>query len=292
MSVELVTGYSGVGEDGEPNRHVSSAEDGARQAGTLGLGCYALSTGSKLSATMEDANTLVVADGDVVMNGRHVSMPDATSFTIPTGVQGQKVSNIAVLRYQKAADSVESVTPVVLTGEPSADAPTDPEYNDGSILDGDSPVDMPLYRVVTDGINAGDPEPLFDVLAPMAELRDLVSQAVEPIAFEKITGDQDFKIAGAVLGESMAVISFRWVNAGAFSQGAWTAGVQLAKMVGWKALFEQQSVVVDAVTTGGNGIIAVASAAGSNIAWRTSGGVSVDAGVWHEGQMVVAVERA
>lgn len=179
MSVELVTGYYGVGEDGEPIRHVSSAEDGARQAGTLGLGCYALSTGSKLSATMEDANTLVVADGDVVMNGRHVSLPDPTSFTIPTGVQGQKVSNIAVLRYQTAADSVESVTPVVLTGEPSADAPTDPAHSEGSILDGDSPVDMPLYRVVTDGINAGEPEPLFDVLLPMADLWDSVSQATD-----------------------------------------------------------------------------------------------------------------
>ena len=183
MSVELVTGYYGVGGGGEPNRHVSSAEDGARQAGTVGLGCYVLSTGSKLSATMEDANTLVVADGDVVMNGRHVSMPDATSFTIPTGVQGQKVSNLAVLRYEKAADSVESVTPVVLTGEPSADEPTDPTYNEGSILDGDSPVDFPLYRVVTDGINAGDPVPLFDILVPMSELkgdldelRDSVSQ--------------------------------------------------------------------------------------------------------------------
>ena len=177
MSVELVTGYYGVGEDGEPKRHVSSAEDGARQAGTVGLGCYALSTGSKLSATMEDANTLVVADGDVVMNGRHVSLPDPTSFTIPTGVQGQKVSNLAVLRYQKAADSVESVTPIVLTGEPSAGTPTDPAYNEGSILDGDSPVDMPLYRVSTDGINAEDPEPLFDVLVPMADLWDSVSQA-------------------------------------------------------------------------------------------------------------------
>lgn len=178
MSVELVTGYSGVGGDGEPNRHVSSAEDGARQAGTVGLGCYALSTGSKLSATMEDANTLVVADGDVMMNGRHVSMPDPTSFTIPTGVQGQKVSNLAVLRYQKAADSVESVTPLVITGEPSTGEPTDPEHNEGSILDGDSPVDFPLYRVVTDGINAGDPEPLFDVLMPMADLWDSVSRTV------------------------------------------------------------------------------------------------------------------
>lgn len=179
MSVELVTGYYGVGEDGKPKRHVSSAEDGARQAGTVGLGCYALSTGSKLSATMEDANTLVVADGDVMMNGRHVSMPEPTSFTIPTGVQGKKVSNIAVLRYEKAAASVESVTPVVLTGEPSTGEPTDPAHNKGSILDGDSPVDMPLYRVVTDGINAGDPVPLFDVMMPMSEFWDSVSQYVD-----------------------------------------------------------------------------------------------------------------
>ena len=89
------------------------------------------------------------------------------------------MSNLAVLRYQVGSDSVESVTPVVITGEPSAEAPTDPAYNEGSILDGDSPVDMPLYRVVTDGINAGDPEPLFDVLMPMADLWDSVSQATE-----------------------------------------------------------------------------------------------------------------
>ena len=186
MSVELVTGYSGVDSGGKPQRHVSSAEDGARQAGTLGLGCYALSTGSKLSATMEDANTLVVADGDVMMNGRHVSLPDPTSFTIPTGVQGQKVSNLAVLRYEKAADSVESVTPVVLTGEPSTGEPTDPEYNEGSILDGDSPVDFPLYRVVTNGINAGDPEPLCDVLMPMADIWHSVSQQPRVIVGSKV----------------------------------------------------------------------------------------------------------
>ena len=144
MSVELVTGYSGVGSDGQPNRHVSSADDGARQAGTVGTGMYVLGTGSKMSATMEDANTLVVADGDAMINGRHVRIPDTLSFTIPTGVQGQKVSNLAVLRYSKAADSVESVTPVVLTGEPDPDSPADPALSEGSVLDGDSPVDMPL----------------------------------------------------------------------------------------------------------------------------------------------------
>ena len=213
MSVELVTGYYGVGEDGEPNRHVSSAEDGARQAGTLGLGCYALSTGSKLSATMEDANTLVVADGDVMMNGRHVSLPDPTSFTIPTGVQGQKVSNLAVLRYQKAADSVESVTPVVLTGEPSAGKPTDPTYNEGSILDGDSPVDFPLYRVVTDGITPGDPVPLFDILVPMSELkgdldelRDSVSQGADVLQSQQWS---DISVTARAVGGVVCVTARR-----------------------------------------------------------------------------------
>lgn len=176
MSVELVTGYSGVGSDGQPNRHVSSADDGARQAGTVGTGMYVLGTGSRMGATMEDANTLVVADGDAMINGRHVRIPDTLSFTIPTGVQGQKVASLAVLRYSKAADSVESVTPVVLTGEPDPDSPADPALSEGSVLDGDSPVDMPLYRVVTDGINAGEPEPLFDMMLSMAELRDSVSQ--------------------------------------------------------------------------------------------------------------------
>lgn len=210
MSVELVTGYSGVGSDGEPNRHVSSAEDGARQAGTLGLGCYALSTGSKLSATMEDANTLVVADGDVVMNGRHVSLPDTTSFTIPTGVQGQKVSNLAVLRYQKAADSVESVTPLVLTGEPSTGEPTDPEHNEGSILDGDSPVDFPLYRVVTDGINAGSPEPLFDVLMPMADLWDSVSQISQRRSVTVASGQWGEVTAWSVGG--VVTVAAKWTS--------------------------------------------------------------------------------
>ena len=35
MSVELVTGYFGVDDGGKPKRHVSSSEDGARQAGRI-----------------------------------------------------------------------------------------------------------------------------------------------------------------------------------------------------------------------------------------------------------------
>ena len=259
MSVELVAGYSGVGGDGEPNRHVSSAEDGARQAGTVGLGCYALSTGSKLSATMEDANTLVVADGDVVMNGRHVRLTETTSFTIPTGVQGQKVSNLAVLRYQVGSDSVESVTPLVLTGEPSTGEPIDPEHNEGSILDGDSPVDFPLYRVVTDGINAGDPEPLFDVLMPMADLWDSVSQ-----------------LAASRRGQLMDITypKLQSLAPGAYSVGDGSGSVlgdpsETPQVTGWIIVFSASTHRVSALLSLGQG--------GSPGVYVTSG---VDADNW------------
>ena len=273
MSAELVTGYSGVDSSGEPNRHVSSAEDGARQAGTLGLGCYVLSTGSKLSASMEDANTLVVADGDAMINGRHVSLPDPTSFTIPTGVQGQKVSNIAVLRYEVGSDSVESVTPVVITGEPSADAPADPAHNDGSILEGASTVDFPLYRVVTDGINAGDPEPLFDVLMPMADLWDSVSQTPWTDIW---TGDRQF-LRYAIFGRIVTIAwSIRFDGLRTWSTSApeeiWPENVVYAA----GALQMANSTVASTPA-----IMMIDTAGTMN--FRASS--SVDGEVWHEGSV-------
>lgn len=162
MGVELVTAYTGT-------NHVSSSQDGALYAGIVGLDNYVFTTGQKLQATMEDANTLVVASGNGLINGRHFEVTDTVSFTIPTGSQDMMTSNLAVIRYTKGADSVESVTPLVLTGEPVAENPQDPAYNEGSILDGVSTVDFPLYRVVTTGISAGEPEQLFDVVNPLAK---------------------------------------------------------------------------------------------------------------------------
>lgn len=164
MGVELVTAYTGT-------NHVSSSQDGALYAGIVGLDNYVFTTGQKLQATMEDANTLVVASGNGLINGRHFEVTDTVSFTIPTGSQDMMTSNLAVIRYTKGADSVESVTPLVLTGEPVAENPQDPAYNEGSILDGVSTVDFPIYRVVTTGISAGEPEQLFDVVNPIANTR-------------------------------------------------------------------------------------------------------------------------
>ncbi len=164
MAVELVTGYAGTA-------HVSSSEDGARQAGTVGTGMYALETVDEpLKATLENANTVTVGPGDVLMNGRHVQLTGSTTYGIPVGTQGQQTSNLLVIRYEVAEDGTESATALTLTGSPSTAEPEDPAHATGDILAGDSPVDMPLYRVVTTGIETAEPVALFETIPPIASL--------------------------------------------------------------------------------------------------------------------------
>lgn len=164
MAVELVTGYSGTA-------HVSSSEDGARQAGTVGTGMYVLETvEDPLAATLENANTVTVGPGDVLINGRHARLTGSTTYAVPVGTQAMQTSNLLVLRYSVGDDGTEKVEAVTLTGEPATSDPQDPELATGSILDGDSPVDMPLYRVVTTGIESAQPVRLFSTVPPIADL--------------------------------------------------------------------------------------------------------------------------
>lgn len=164
MAVELVTGYSGT-------EHVSSSDDGARQAGTVGTGMYVLETvEDPLTATLENANTVTVGPGDVLINGRHVRLTGSTTFAVPVGTQAMQTSNLLVLRYSVSDDGTEKVEAVTLTGEPAASDPQDPTLATGSVLDGDSPVDMPLYRVVTTGIESAQPVKLFSTIPPISGL--------------------------------------------------------------------------------------------------------------------------
>lgn len=49
MTVELITGFAGT-------PHIGSDDIGAFQAGIVGSGDYALTTGNQLKATMSNAN--------------------------------------------------------------------------------------------------------------------------------------------------------------------------------------------------------------------------------------------
>ena len=173
MTVELITGYAGT-------PHIGSDDIGAFQAGIVGPGDYALATGNQLKATMSNANTIAVQSGDAVLNGRHVHLTGTTTANVQSGTQGQKRNDLAVLRYTKnTTTGVETCSIVVLKGTPTTGAPTDPAHTTGSILDGVATHDMPLYRIPLDGITVGTLVPLFNVLKPMKDVWDSLTQRVQ-----------------------------------------------------------------------------------------------------------------
>lgn len=164
--------YLVTGSRGGSSPHVSSSQARNFHAGIVGDGKYVM---SGLTASVTSANTVHIGPGVACFNGADVEVPaGGVDLTIENGSQGMKRNDLIVFRYENG--SVESAQLVVITGTPAASEPSDPSYNDGSILDGDSPCDMPLYRITLDGISVGDPEAVFESASSIGALRDSVSQ--------------------------------------------------------------------------------------------------------------------
>lgn len=157
----LVTGRWG-------ETHVTSAQAGNFNSGIVGDGCYVM---SGLDATMTSANTCHISPGFGSFNGRDFEVPaGGIDLTIDNGTQAQYRNDLVVVRYAlEPSSQTESAELVVVKGAPAASEPADPAINEGSILDGDSPVDMPLWRIPLDGITVGDPVRIFQTVAPLAD---------------------------------------------------------------------------------------------------------------------------
>lgn len=183
----LVTGRWG-------ETHVTSAQARNFHAGVFGSGQYVL---SGLTATMTTANTCHIDPGVACFNGADVEVPaGGVDVTIDNGTQGQKRNDLVVLRYtSEPSTQTESVELAVVKGTPASSDPQDPAHNGGSILEGDSPCDMPLYRIPLDGITVGDPV----LLAPawMAPNRAVVSSADGTPTASAVTATELGYLSGA-----------------------------------------------------------------------------------------------
>lgn len=178
--MDIVIGYQG-------RDHVKAEQLRRLIAGVAGDGTYVLGTQDELAATLVTANQVRVGTGDLVAaGGAYATVETPETLTIESGATGQKRNDLVVARYEKdASTSVESMELAVVKGTAvSYGDPTDPEVQDGSILDGDSPVEVPLYRIPVDGLAPGTPEPLFETIPTIDSLRDSVSQLVA-VQFEQ-----------------------------------------------------------------------------------------------------------
>lgn len=193
--VELVTGHAN-------KAHATAEQAAGLNAGILGLDDYVLNVHDKLKITVVSANKVTIGTGELVMQGRHVSQGTPEDLIVTNGSQGQKRNDLIVCRYAKGSQSVESAKLVVVRGTPTTGTPTDPAVNTTSPLDGGTTYDMPLYRIPLDGITIGTPVALFNVLKPMSDVWDSLTQ---PLLYAK----------------------FKWQDTKSFQPDAYGGGMQI-----------------------------------------------------------------
>jgi hypothetical protein len=113
--MKIITGATG-------ETHVTSNNDGEFNSAIFGTGLIVLNLGNQLAYTVVDNNTITIADGDLVFQGRHALIePNTTdTLTITTGTVDINRNDLIVAHYEIDTDTgYESLTLEVLTGTES-----------------------------------------------------------------------------------------------------------------------------------------------------------------------------
>jgi microcystin-dependent protein len=170
--------------------HVSSADVGRFQAGICGTGRYVLKTGDRFAATIESANTVSIASGDAVDQGRHIVIP--TNSTEVVGIQscaaGKVRKDLIALQYTKntaSPDGIESAEVVVLRGTEVAEdsTPTAPAPTTGDIIGGDALDQMALYEVLVTSQGATEVTAVFTLVEPLSGIINAAKSAILNAAY-------------------------------------------------------------------------------------------------------------
>lgn len=148
--------------------HITSQQLRDTNIGIFGSGAYILDVGSKMAATVISATKVDIADGQIVCEGCTAEIAHGTteSLTIANGTQGMLRKDLIVAQYTKnSGTGVENMGLAVKTGTPAASNPATPSYTTGSIADGDTLVEFPLYQVNLDGISITSVTALVDTIS-------------------------------------------------------------------------------------------------------------------------------
>lgn len=180
MGLHLVTGFKG-------EAHITSADQGAFNAGMIGNGEYVMNTGKRFAASIISNNIIRIFDGDLVMQGRHVTLKKDVyeELEIANGLQGMNRNDLIVVRYIKdAATGFENVIFAVVQGRSTENAAQDPEYTSGDLLGGECLInEMPLYRVQLSGLSITGVTPLFKIMTTLRGLETKINSSFNGFCF-------------------------------------------------------------------------------------------------------------
>ena len=155
-----------TGKTGKP--HVTSADDRAlHRAEWDGDGFLAVSQ----PPVLVNSTTLRVYPCDIMFQGCHARVTGTyEDLTFPSGETGKKRVDILVARYTLSEEGLEDMSLLILTGQPveSSQEPQSPVYETGIIANNVSVADMPLYKIIHDGINVSGPVAIASTFPPLS----------------------------------------------------------------------------------------------------------------------------
>lgn len=169
MATHLVTGYAG-------SEHIKSEDQGSFNASFFGTGQFVMEAGNQLEASIIDNNTVRILDGDILMKGRHIRVnPDTyEDMIIENGTAGVNRCDLIVMEYSKVPETgIETATLKVLKGAATSGTASAPSYTDGDILTGAILNQMPLYKVLIEGVVLVDVVSLFDTIPTFQTLAEM-----------------------------------------------------------------------------------------------------------------------
>lgn len=155
-----------TGKTGKP--HVTSADDRALHRSEWdGDGFLSVSQ----PPVLVNSTTLRVYPCDIMFQGCHARVTGTyEDLTFPSGETGKKRVDILVARYTLSEEGLEDMSLLILTGQPveSSQEPQSPAYETGIIANNVSVADMPLYKIIHDGINASGPVAIASTFPPLS----------------------------------------------------------------------------------------------------------------------------
>ena len=155
-----------TGKTGKP--HVTSADDRAlHRAEWDGDGFLSVSQ----PPVLVNSTTLRVYPCDIMFQGCHARVTGTyEDLTFPSGETGKKRVDILVARYTLSEEGLEDMSLLILTGQPveSSQEPQSPVYETGIIANNVSVADMPLYKIIHDGINVSGPVAIASAFPPLS----------------------------------------------------------------------------------------------------------------------------
>lgn len=166
--------------NGNGNPAIYAQQDADLYNGIMGPRTRILNVGSKMAATIEDANTIAIADGVIITKeGRRVQVDvgNVDEFIIPTGQAG--TTRYYIIGYHLYTDGsanqlCETFVQLMASGSETI---TEDEFREGA-----TEVYVSLYRIEQTGLTLNDPEALLTVGDSVSQIEDDIDDIEGDIA--------------------------------------------------------------------------------------------------------------